>query len=64
MDLVADYDNIRELMSQALSGFEDYNQRVRTEHGFALPNPPRDSRKFRHQMVKRDSLLTNYPTFL
>ena len=46
MDLVADYDNIRELMSQALSGFEDYNQRVRTEHGFALPNPPRDSRTF------------------
>ena len=46
MNLVADYDNIRELMSQALSGFEDYNQRVRTEHGFALPNPPRDSRTF------------------
>ena len=46
MDLVADYDNIRELMSQALSGFENYNQRVRTEHGFALPNPPRDSRTF------------------
>ena len=47
MDLVANYDNIRELMSQALSGFEDYNQRVRTEHGFALPNPPRDSLLFR-----------------
>ena len=45
-DLVSDYDNIRELMSKALSGFEDYNQRVRTENGFALPNPPRDSRTF------------------
>ena len=45
-DLVNDYDNIRELMSKALSGFEDYNYRVRTENGFALPNPPRDSRTF------------------
>ncbi len=46
MELVADYDNIRNLMSRALSGFEDYNQRVRSPHGFALPNPPRDSRTF------------------
>ena len=46
MDLVNNYDNIRSLMSKALSGFEDYNDRVRNPHGFALPNPPRDTRSF------------------
>lgn len=46
MDLVNDYDKIRNLMSKALAGFENYNERVRSENGFALPNPPRDSRSF------------------
>ena len=46
MELVANYDNIRTLMSKALSGFENYNERVRNPEGFALPNPPRDSRTF------------------
>ena len=46
MDLVNNYDNMRSLMSKALSGFEDYNDRVRNPHGFALPNPPRDTRSF------------------
>ena len=46
MDLVANYDNIRNLMSKALSGFDDYNERVRQPDGFALPNPPRDTRTF------------------
>ncbi|MAH90163.1 MAG: hypothetical protein CMA11_00170 [Euryarchaeota archaeon] len=46
MSFAENYDNIRELMSLALAGFEDYNERVRSENGFALPNPPRDSRSF------------------
>ena len=46
MDLVSDYDKIRDLMSMALAGFENYNERVRSENGFALPNPPRDNRSF------------------
>ena len=46
MDLVTNYDNIRTLMSKALYGFENYNERVRNPTGFALPNPPRDSRTF------------------
>ena len=46
MDLVNNYDNIRSLMSKALHGFENYNERVRNPEGFALPNPPRDSRTF------------------
>ena len=46
MELVHNYDNIRTLMSKALYGFENYNERVRNPQGFALPNPPRDSRTF------------------
>ena len=46
MELVSNYDLIRDLMSVSLDGFEDYNSRVRQENGFALPNPPRDTRSF------------------
>lgn len=46
MSLSNDYDKIRDLMSIALFGFDDYNERVRSENGFALPNPPRDNREF------------------
>lgn len=46
MSLSNDYDKIRDLMSSALYGFDDYNERVRSENGFALPNPPRDNREF------------------
>ena len=56
MDLVANYDNIRNLMSKALSGFDDYNERVRQPDGFALPNPPRDTRTF----TTHDKKLTSF----
>jgi molybdopterin-dependent oxidoreductase alpha subunit len=46
MELVESYDSIRDLMSESLIGFEDYNTRVRQDSGFYLPNPPRDERKF------------------
>ena len=46
MSLSNDYDKIRDLMANALFGFENYNERVRSENGFALPNPPRDNREF------------------
>ena len=46
MALSENYDLIRDLMSNALAGFDDYNERVRTPTGFYLPNPPRDSRTF------------------
>ena len=45
-DLSDDYDKIRTLMSNSLRGFDNYNQRVRQENGFLLPNPPRDELKF------------------
>ena len=46
LDLSENYDNIRSLMSNSLRGFENYNERVRQENGFLLPNPPRDKLKF------------------
>jgi len=40
------YDTIRDIMSKSLSGFDNYNERVRQPSGFLLPNPPRDSCEF------------------
>ena len=45
IEFCENYDNIRSLMSKALKGFDDYNNRVKNG-GFALPNPPRDNREF------------------
>jgi anaerobic selenocysteine-containing dehydrogenase len=44
--IVSNYDLIRDLMEKSLLGFDNYNERVRQENGFMLPNPPRDSRSF------------------
>ncbi len=40
--LVANYDNIRDLIEKTITGFEKYNQRVRQDGGFYLPNLPRE----------------------
>lgn len=45
-ELSGNYNRIRALMSNSLRGFENYNERVRDENGFLLPNPPRDDLKF------------------
>jgi molybdopterin-dependent oxidoreductase alpha subunit len=42
--LAADYDRIRDLISQVVPGTENYNQRVREPGGFYLPNGPREGR--------------------
>ncbi len=44
--LAGNYEEIRDLMEQSLTGFDDYNARVRQPAGFALPNPPRDHQAF------------------
>ena len=44
--LMVDYDEIRNLISHVVPGFENYNERVRRPSGFYLPNPVRDQRKF------------------
>lgn len=41
-----DYNRIRDHIGAVIPGFEDFNQRIQRPGGFALPNPPRDSRRF------------------
>ncbi|QMR78680.1 FdhF/YdeP family oxidoreductase [Enterobacter sp. RHBSTW-00175] len=40
MELVADYDLIRELIEQTIPGFDNYNDRIRVPGGFRMPLPP------------------------
>ncbi|WP_406315763.1 FdhF/YdeP family oxidoreductase [Streptosporangium sp. NBC_01639] len=42
----ADYDTIRDRIARVIPGFSDFNARVRAPGGFALPNAPRDERRF------------------
>ena len=44
--LIVDYDEIRNLISHVVPGFENYNERVRRPGGFYLPNPVRNQRQF------------------
>ena len=39
---VGDYDEIREVMSRALPGFDGFNELVRQRHGFRIPQPARE----------------------
>ena len=41
LELIADYDRIRERIERVVAGFEDYNVRVRRPGGFHLPSLPR-----------------------
>jgi formate dehydrogenase major subunit len=43
-ELAADYDRIRDLIEQAIPGFERFNERI--GEGFTLPHPPRDELRF------------------
>ena len=45
-EFAADYDAIRDRVSRVIPGFDDFNARVRAPGGFALPNAPRDERRF------------------
>ncbi|MFI6512030.1 FdhF/YdeP family oxidoreductase [Streptosporangium sp. NPDC050855] len=45
-EFAADYDVIRDRISRVVPGFDDFNARVRAPGGFALPNAPRDERRF------------------
>jgi molybdopterin-dependent oxidoreductase alpha subunit len=42
LELVADYDRIRERIARVIDGFEDFNARVRTAGGFHLHHPNRE----------------------
>ena len=39
LDLIDDYDRIRDLIDRTVSGFEAFNERIRTPGGFRLPLP-------------------------
>ncbi len=43
LELVEDYDRIRELIARVVPGCEDMNDRVRRKGGFYLPNAARDN---------------------
>jgi formate dehydrogenase major subunit len=43
-ELAEDYDRIRDLIEQAIPGFERFNERISA--GFTLPHPPRDELRF------------------
>lgn len=40
--LINDYDHIRESISRVVPGCENYNQKIRQDGGFYMPNPPRE----------------------
>ncbi|NUA31111.1 FdhF/YdeP family oxidoreductase [Cupriavidus basilensis] len=40
LELIADYDKIRDLIDRTVPGFEAFNERIRTPGGFRLPLPP------------------------
>lgn len=50
-NLISNYDEIRKLIEKSIDGFENYNEKVRREGGFYLPNAPRD-RKFSTDTAK------------
>lgn len=45
-EMTANYDRIRDHIEAVITGFKNYNQRVKQEGGFSLPNPSRN-RSFR-----------------
>jgi molybdopterin-dependent oxidoreductase alpha subunit len=40
--MVSDYDAIRDSISRVVPGFENYNEKIREDGGFYLPNQPRE----------------------
>lgn len=40
LELVADYDRIRDLIEKTVPGFDDFNARIRVPGGFRMPLPP------------------------
>ena len=42
VNIIENYDLIRDSIQRVIPGFDDYNIRVREEGGFYLPNGPRD----------------------
>ncbi|MGE3663693.1 MAG: FdhF/YdeP family oxidoreductase [Pseudonocardia sp.] len=63
LDYVADYDRIRDTMSEVLEGFEDVNRRAREPRGFRLRQPARE-RIFRTPSERAEFSLAPLPDVL
>ncbi|NUP10455.1 MAG: FdhF/YdeP family oxidoreductase [Polyangiaceae bacterium] len=59
--MVGDYGRIRDLVEKAIAGFDRYNERVRQEGGFSLPNGPRE-RRFTTKSSKAHFTVQALPT--
>lgn len=59
--VISNYDHIRDLIEQSIDGFENYNQKVRQEGGFYLPNAPRQ-KKFTTASAKAKFTVNNLHT--
>jgi formate dehydrogenase major subunit len=46
LDMIDDYDVIRDHISRVVPGCSDYNEKTRRRDGFVLPHGPRDERRF------------------
>ncbi len=42
--MTANYDNIRDAISRVVPGCENYNERIRKDGGFYMPNPPHEGK--------------------
>ena len=42
--MAGNYDNIRDAISRVVAGCGNYNEKIRKQGGFYLPNPPREGR--------------------
>ncbi|MCL4152782.1 UNVERIFIED_CONTAM: hypothetical protein GTU68_006755 [Idotea baltica] len=59
--LISNYDHIRDHISATISGFDDYNTRVRQKGGFYLPNGARE-RKFNTSSGKAQFTINEMPS--
>src|SRR3989440_3646508 len=55
--LIANYDRIRDRIERVISGFDDFNARIRTDI-FYLPNDARDRRKFNNREGKAKFIIS------
>jgi molybdopterin-dependent oxidoreductase alpha subunit len=58
--LIADYDRIRDRIERVVSGFEDFNKRIRVDV-FYLPNAARDKREFKNKEGKAKFIVSDLP---
>ena len=58
-NLSENYDNIRNLISSCISGFDNYNSKLRIKGGFYLPNSPRDNLTFNTKSGKAEFVKHN-----